>query len=215
MNVIKIERGGHMNELFTSPEITADLNAMASICILIHLEKLKRLLAKDIGPVKRFKNRFKVFVPKINIRPSMACYLMIALLTFDEVRISTGKEFNSHSKLLNNQFVDSELNGLENCNSKVELGSSILSFENSKMKYSKDLIRIQEPVKEKYSRVKYEFKTSSLNRKLKSRKRAKLVRLSDLTPIANSDTYSSQNYQTEKNSNQNYFKNYHRIQIQK
>jgi len=145
----------------------------------------------------------------------MACYLMIALLTFDELRIPTGKEFNSHSKILNKQFLDFELNELENCNSKVELGSSIISFENSKIKSSKDLIRIQEPVKEKYLRVKYEFKTSSLKRKFKSRKRAKLVRLSDLTPISNSDTYSSQSYQTEKNSNQNYLKNYHRIRIQK
>ena len=145
----------------------------------------------------------------------MACYLMIALLTFDELRIPTGKEFNSHSKILNKQFLDFELNELENCNSKVELGSSIISFENSKIKSSKDLIRIQEPVKEKYLRVKYEFKTSSLKRKFKTRKRAKLVRFSDLTPISNSDTYSSQNYQTEKNSNQNYLKNSHRIQIQK
>lgn len=76
---------------------------------------------------------------------------------------------------MNQSFVKFELDEINNCNQKVKLGSSIISFENGKVKTLKSLIELQKPVKKNYSRIKYQFKTTSLNRKFKSRKHAKLV----------------------------------------
>ena len=144
----------------------------------------------------------RVFIPKWKLNPSIVGYLALSLLTLNEIRIPNGRDPVSYSKVYHEPYIGVKAEEIIHFSQEVTLGSSsIISFEDGRVQTSKDLIKVEEQVEEIISRVKYQFNSSSRNRRYRLRKGAKVMRFTDLTTIKNPDTYSSYEYY---NSNQNY-----------
>lgn len=215
-NIFSVKRGGAISEPSIYSKNDTFMTSVEYACILVHLEKIKNILNNYSEPVNNPKR--KLLIPKLKFSLSIIAYIGISLLTMGEIktsnRIQDSVLRNSISTTINpylecdmnSEFsVSSEPTNSNQSYRKVKLGSSILSFENGKIQSSRIPIKKEKLIKINHTRVKYQFKTSSLNQKFKSRKRAKLVRLSDLPPM---DSFNSNFdfYKNQINSHQNNLK---------